>query len=147
MNDQQSLRAYLPQDVLNNLNTKAYQMWSSGMVAQLLIKVGVPIVSTATIPVICYRVNLLNQSEVQEKIAAGMPVHDVFIPDVITPDLLHHFIGAAVANSPFEALTDEKFIKRLMSNLQVLPRMNMLDVSHEQGEIMKRADAELSSGE
>jgi len=147
MNKQAGLRAYVPPEVAKRWNQAQRDTWDKGTVARLLLNTGVPIVSTATIPIICYRYNLREQSETQEKIAMGMPVDEVHISDVITPDLLQGFMGAAIANPPFVIMSDDAYFKALVKALGILPKLDVLAVTIEQGDTMKRADAELSSGE
>ena len=146
MNKQESLRAYVPPEVAAQWNDIQSDMWRRGSVAMLLIAAGVPIISAATIPTICYRINMLNQSTSQEKIAMGMPIAEVDIKDVITPDLLHAFIGATVANGDYATLSDAAFIEKMVNGLQVLPKIDILAVTTQQLTAMNRADAELSEG-
>jgi len=141
------LQAYIPPETYGSMRDNAKDMWERGLVAKLLVATGVAVVRQETIPTICYRMNMLNQSEVQEKVATGMPVDEVHIPDIITPELLQPFVNATVHGGVFKALNDEEFITKLVAGLEALPRVNIFEVAVMQKELLDRADAERSEGE
>lgn len=141
------MRAYIPPETYAKLTKEQQDMWNRGMVARLLSSTGVPVVATETIPIISYRINMLNRADAMGKIAMGMPPAEVSVPDVVTPDLIATFMGAVVDGSPFVAMGDEQFIKRMVNQLAelMLPADKVLEWTMRANDLLKRADEELSN--
>ena len=141
------MRAYIPPETYAKLTEQQQKMWRDGMVARLLVQTGVPIIAPETLPIISYRINMLNRADAMGKIAMGMPPAEVHVPDVVTPDLISVFMGAVVEGSPFVAMGDEQFIRRMVGQLAelMLPADKVLEWTVKANELLKRADEEQSN--
>jgi len=142
------MRAYIPSEVYAELDKEHREMWDQGTVARMLAATGIPYVGPETIPLICYRINMLQYADVCCKAAQGMPPAEIDAPPLVLPEMLAMYRDACVDGHPFEMKGDEAFIRQMHHKLTrfMLPADRLLEWHMKASELLKRADEELNNG-
>lgn len=142
------MRAYIPPAVYRQLTEEQREMWDKGTVARMLLVTGIPYVGPETVPLVCYRLNLLQYADVCCKAAKGMQAAEIDAPPLVLPEMLSMFNDAVIDGEPFRMKDDEAFLCHMHHKMEQfkLPADKLLEWGLKVGQLLKQADEELQDG-